>query len=69
MTSLTESKPAIQVLNRAGHSINYYDVKGLETGFAFSLKYEDRDTIDGIWPKPGLATATIWDNSDASRIP
>lgn len=66
LASLTGSKVSMQMLNRAGHSINYCEVKGLETEFAYSVESDLQDTPDGIHLKPGLATATVWDNNDAN---
>ena len=66
LASLTGSKLVLQVLNRAGHSINYNEVKGLEIEFAYSVAAEGRDSPDGILLLPGLATSCVWDNNDAS---
>ena len=64
--SLTGSKLAMQILNKEGHTINYKDVKGLETEFAYSALSEEGDTPDGIVRSSGLATASVWDNYDAN---
>ena len=66
MSSLTGSKLAIQVLNKAGHSISYTESKGLETEFAYSVTSDGFHTPDGIRLFPDRATACVWDNNDAN---
>ena len=66
LASLTGSKLTLQVLNRAGHSINYAQTKSIETEFAYSVQSTDRDAPDGILLNPSLATASVWDNNDAN---
>lgn len=66
LSSLTGSKLSLQILNRLGHSVSYSEAKGLETEFAYSVESFDRDSPDGIQLYPYLATASVWDNNDAS---
>jgi hypothetical protein len=65
LSSITGSKLTMQILNRAGHCINYSAAKGLETELAYTVEAEERDTPDGICLLPNLATACVWDNNDA----
>ena len=64
--SLTGSKLAMQILNRAGHSISYSETKGIETEFAYAVNSDERDAPDGICLDSSLATASVWDNNDAN---
>ena len=65
LASLTGSKLTMQILNRLGHCINYSEIKGLETEFAYSVANDQQDTPDGIRLDPSLATGCVWDNNDA----
>lgn len=66
LASLTGSKLALHILNRAGHSISYSEAKGLETEFAYSVASDGHDTPDGIHLFPDRATACVWDNNEAN---
>ena len=65
-SALTGSKLGTEILSREGHAINYTEIKGLETEFAYAVTSEYRDSPDGIHPEPNLATACAWDNNDAN---
>ncbi|XP_068200383.1 uncharacterized protein [Palaemon carinicauda] len=66
LASLTGSKIALQVLNRAGHSLSYSETKELETEFAYSVSSDGLDAPDGIRLLPDRATGFVWDNNDAN---
>ena len=66
ISSLTGSKLVSQILSREGHAINYTELKGLETEFAYTIASEERESPDGIRLQPNLATACAWDNNDAN---
>lgn len=55
---------SLEILNRAGHSISYSEIKSLETEFAYSIKSYNDDVSDGIQLSPNLATASVWDSND-----
>ena len=56
ISSLTGSKTVVQLLNRAGHSINYSEVKQIESEFAYAIAKNDKQTPDGLQTLPNLAT-------------
>ena len=59
LSSMLGSKTAVTVLNRLGHTVNYYECKRLETEIAYTCSSGDQEMPAGLNLEPSLATGML----------
>ncbi|KAK7575726.1 hypothetical protein V9T40_012012 [Parthenolecanium corni] len=64
LKSITGKKEVLQILNRLGHSINYWLAEELETRMAEEVSVSESVVPDGIDRVPHLSTCVAFDNYD-----
>lgn len=62
--SMTGKKEVVQILNKFGHSINYWLSEELETSMAEAITLENTMLPKGMYREPDLSTCVAFDNYD-----
>ena len=64
MKSMRGSEKVCDILHKFGNSISCSLEKEIITEMAEEISNKHKETPDGLYQEPGLATAITWDNYD-----